>query len=128
MLQELRWLYDRHDVNEARHDLIKWLERWSGKHRKLCDWVEANIEETFTFYRLPRTHHKHLKSTNLLERLNQELKRRTHVVRIFTDEACCLRLVRALAVETHEDWIDSNRYLNMEPLRESIRHPQSHAA
>ncbi len=128
VLQELRWLYDRHDVNEARHDLTKWLERWSGKHRKLCDWVEANIEETFTFYRLPRTHHKHLKSTNLLERLNQELKRRTHVVRIFTDEACCLRLVRALAVETHEDWIDSNRYLNMEPLRESIRHPQSHAA
>tara|TARA_R110001592_G_scaffold57554_1_gene174898 strand:+ start:156 stop:1376 length:1221 start_codon:yes stop_codon:yes gene_type:complete len=128
VLQELRWLYDRHDVNEARHDLIKWLERWIQKHRKLCDWVEANIEETFTFYRLPRTHHKHLKSTNLLERLNQELKRRTHVVRIFTDEACCLRLVRALAVETHEDWIDSNRYLNMDPLRESIRHPQSHAA
>lgn len=128
VLQELRWLYDRHDVNEARHDLSKWLERWSGQHRKLCDWVEANIEEIFTFYRLPRTHHKHLKSTNLLERLNQELKRRTHVVRIFTDEACCLRLVRALAIETHEDWIDSNRYLNMEPLRESIRHPQSHAA
>ncbi len=68
--QELRWLYDRHDVNEARHDLTKWLERWSGQHRKLCDWVEANIEETFTFYRLPRTY-KHLKSTNLLERLNQ---------------------------------------------------------
>ncbi len=43
-----------------------------GQHRKLCDWVEANIEETFTFYRLPRTHHKHLKSTNLLERLNQK--------------------------------------------------------
>lgn len=128
VLQELRWLYDRHDVNEARHDLSQWLERWSGPHRKLCDWVEANIEETFTFYRLPRTHHKHLKSTNLLERFNQELKRRTHVVRIFTDEACCLRLVRALAIETHEDWIDSNRYLNMEPLRESIRHPQSHAA
>ncbi len=90
--------------------------------------MEANIEETFTFIgsRAPTT--KHLKSITLLERLNQELKRRTHVVRIFTDEACCLRLVRALAIETHEDWIDSNRYLNMEPLRESIRHPQSHAA
>ena len=42
-----------------------------------------NIEETFTLYRLPREHHKHLKSTNMLERLNQELKRRTHVIRIF---------------------------------------------
>ena len=43
-------------------------------------WVEEQIEETFTFYRLPHTHHKHLKSTNLLERFNQELKRRSLVV------------------------------------------------
>jgi putative transposase len=122
-LQELRWLYDRHDVTEARHDLSQWLERWHGKYPKLCTWVEENIEETFAFYRLPRSHHKHLKSTNLLERLNQEIKRRTHVVRIFTDEACCLRLIRALAVETHEEWIDANRYLNMEPLREALKKP-----
>lgn len=120
-LQELRWLYDRHDAAEARHDLAQWLERWQGRYAKLCTWAEQNIEETFAFYRLPRTHHKHLKSTNLLERLNQEIKRRTHVVRIFTDEACCLRLIRALAVEVHEDWIDANRYLNMEPLREALK-------
>jgi len=120
-LQELRWLYDRHDATEARQDLKQWAERWQPKYPKLCAWVEENIEETFTFYRLPRAHHKHLKSTNMLERLNQELKRRTHVVRIFTDEACCLRLVRALAVETHEEWIDANRYLNMEPLREALK-------
>lgn len=123
-LQELRWLYDRHDATEARHDLGKWLERWQARHPKLCRWVEENIEETFTFYRLPRSHHKHLKSTNLLERLNQEIKRRTHIVRIFTDEACCLRLVRALAVETHEEWIDANRYLSMEPLAELLRKTQ----
>lgn len=122
-LQELRWLYDRHDATEARHDLAQWIERWQSKHQRLCDWVEQNIEETFTFYRLPRAHHKHLKSTNLLERLNQEIKRRTHVVRIFTDEACCLRLIRALAVEIHEEWIDANRYLNMEPLREALKKP-----
>ena len=102
-LQQLRWLYDRRDVNEARHDLNQWLQRWQSKYPKLCLWVESAIEETFTFYRLPREHHKHLKSTNLIERLNQELKRRTHIVRIFTDEACCLRLIRALAVEQHEE-------------------------
>lgn len=128
VLQELRWLYDRHDVNEARHDLSKWLERWGTKYRKLCDWMEGNIEETFTFYRLPRPHHKHLKSTNLLERLNQELKRRTHVVRIFPDQASCLRLVRALAVETHEEWIEANRYLNMLPLKETIQSRRNQAA
>ena len=115
---EQRWLYDRRDLQEARRDLAGWLERWQSKYPKLCDWVEDNIEETLSFYRLPRQHHKHLKSTNMLERLNQEIKRRTHVVRIFPNAASCLRLVRALAVETHEEWIEGTRYLNMELLRE----------
>ena len=53
-----------------------------------------------------------------LERLNEELKRRTHVVRIFPNEASCLRLTRALAAETHEDWIEATRYLNMAVLKE----------
>jgi putative transposase len=80
--------------------------------------VEENIEETWSFNHLPLAHHKHLKSTNMLERLNQELKRRTLVVRIFPNAASCLRLVRALAVEVHEDWMEGTRYLNMELLRE----------
>ena len=80
--------------------------------------VEENIEETLTFYRLPRQHHKHMRSTNTLERLNEEIKRRTHVVRIFPNSESCLRLVRALAVETHENWLEQHRYLNMEDLRE----------
>jgi len=67
-LTELRWLYDRHGIEEARRDWAKWLEKWSPKYSKLCHWVEDNIEETFSFYRLPREHHKHRKSTNLLER------------------------------------------------------------
>ena len=57
--------------------------------------VEDNIEETFTFYNLPRQHHKHMKSTNMLERLNEEIRRRTRVVRIFPNAESCLRLVRA---------------------------------
>lgn len=117
-LLELRWLYDRRDLEEARRDLAAWLKRWQERYPKLCAWVENNIEETFTFYRLPRQHHKHLKSTNMLERLNEELKRRTHVIRIFPDERSCLRLVRALAIETHEEWLESARYLDLEPLRE----------
>lgn len=61
--------------------------------------MEENIENTLTYYRLPLSHHKHMKSTNMLERLNQEIKRRTHVVRIFPNPASCLRMVRSLAVE-----------------------------
>lgn len=117
-LQELRWLYDRRDLAEARQDLARWLAKWRAKHPRLCDWAEENIEETFTCFCLPQQHHKHMKSTNMLERLNQELKRRTHVVRIFPDTASCLRLVRALAVEIHETWLEAIRYLNMAHLAE----------
>src|SRR6201988_4701668 len=85
-LLELRWLYDRRNAEEARRDLAAWRLRWQERYPKLCAWVEENIEETLTFYRLPREHHKHLKSTNMLERLNQEIKRRTHVIRIFPNE------------------------------------------
>ena len=62
-----------------------------------------------------------MKSTNLLERVNEELKRRTLVVRIFPNGASCLRLIRALAVEMHENWIEAMRYLNMDLLREQQR-------
>jgi putative transposase len=117
-LQELRWLYDRRDLSEAKTDLAAWLTKWSSRYEKLTDWVEETIEETFTYYRLPRQHHKHLKSSNMLERLNEEIKRRTYVVRIFPNAESCLRLVRALAIETHENWIEANRYINMEDLRE----------
>jgi putative transposase len=120
-LVELRWLYDRHDLEQARQDLAVWLNKWQGKHPKLCNWVEANIEETFTFYRLPAEHHKHLKSTNMLERINEEIKRRTLVVRIFPNAASCLRLIRALAAEIHEEWIEATRYLNMDLLVEHKR-------
>jgi len=120
-LQELRWLYDRRDLSEAQKDLAAWLNRWQGVYPKLCDWAEENIAETLTFYRLPIGHHKHLKSTNMLERLNEEIKRRTQVVRIFPNQESCLRLVRALAVETHEGWLEEHRYLNMQLLTEHRR-------
>jgi len=120
-LVELRWLYDRHDLEQARQDLAVWLKKWQPKYSKLCNWVEVNIEETFTFYRLPAEHHKHLKSTNMLERINEELKRRTLVVRIFPNAASCLRLVRALTAEIHEEWIEGTRYLNMDLLEEHKR-------
>lgn len=117
-LQELRWLYDRRDSQEAQRDLAAWIGKWSGKYPKLVDWVESNIGETLTFYRLPRPHHKHMKSTNMLERLNEEIKRRTLVVRIFPNAESCLRLIRALCVEKHETWLEDHRYLNMSLLAE----------
>ena len=127
-MTELRWIYDRRTIEEAHQDLAAWLKKWGKRYQKLCDWVEANIEETLTFYRLPRQHHKNMKSTNLLERLNEEIKRRTLVVRIFPNTASCLRLIRALAVEMHENWIEAIRYLNMEFLKEHKKEQLRRAA
>ncbi len=117
-LMELRWFYDRRDLAEVKRDLAQWIAKWQAKYPRLVDWVESNIEETLSFYRLPLPHHKHMKSTNMLERLNQEIKRRTLVVRIFPNPQSCLRLVRALAVEIHDNWLEATRYLNMDHLRE----------
>ena len=105
-------------LEEARQDVAAWLAKWGKRYPKLCRWVEDNIEETLSFYRRPRQHHKNLKSTNMLERLMIEITRRTLVLRIFPNVAACLRLIRALAVEMHENWIEAMQYLNMEPLAE----------
>ena len=120
-LQELRWLYDRRQLKEAKADIKAWIEKWQGRYSKLVAWVEDNIEETLTYYRLPLAHHRNMKSTNMLERFNEEIRRRTRVVRIFPNEASCLRLVRALAVEQHERWQEDHRYINMAFLKEAQR-------
>lgn len=89
---------------------------------------EENIGEILNFYRLLVVHHKHMKFTNMLERFNEEIRRRTRVVRIFPNSASCLRLIRALAVETHELWLEASRYLNMALLKEHKKQQFSIAA
>jgi len=69
-----------------------------------------------------------LKSTNRLERLNEEIKRRTRVVRIFPNPASCLHLVLALCIETHESWMEDHRYLNMDLLKEQKKEALRQAA
>ena len=106
--QELRWLYDRRDLEEARSDLADWLTRWQAKYPKLTARVEGNMEETLAFYSLLRQHHRHLKSTNMLERFDQEIKRRTHIVLVFPKTQKCLHVARALAIETQENQLEAN--------------------
>ena len=127
-MTELRWIYDRRKLAEVRSDLAAWLKRWQPKYPKLCDWVEENIDETFTVYRLPVGHHKNMRSTNLLERFNEEIRRRTYVVRVFPNAEACLRLVRALASEQHEEWQEGHRYMNMQLLIEQKKEQMRNAA
>ena len=68
------------------------------------NWLDENVEETLAVLNLPIEHRKKMKSTNMLERFNQELKRRSRVIRIFPNEQSCLRLLTALCQETSEGW------------------------
>jgi len=97
-------------------------EKWREKgNEKVACHIEEHVEECLACLCFPESHRRRIRTTNGLERFNQELKRRTRVVRIFPNREACLRLVTALAVEQSEEWVTGRRYLNMEDLREHQR-------
>jgi len=102
-LKELRELDDRHTRTEAQEGLSRWMGRGQASCPRWVEGVEETIGETFTFLKLPRAHHRSLKSTNVLERLNEEINRRTRGIRIFPNAESCLRLIRALCSEVHDN-------------------------
>src|SRR5215216_5629756 len=88
-------------------------DRWRGGHPGVAEHVEEHIEECLTCLTFPEGHRRRIRTANGLERFNQELKRRTRVVRIFPNRGSCLRLVSALAIEQSEEWLRGRRYLDM---------------
>ncbi len=97
-------------------------EKWREKdYPRVSDHLEEHIEECLTCLAFPESHRRRIRTTNGLERLNQEIKRRTRVVRIFPNRESCLRLVTALAIEQSEEWVTSRRYLDMSELEEQRR-------
>jgi putative transposase len=91
--------------------------KWRKKgNEKVAEHLEEHIEECLSCLAFPESHRRRIRTTNGLERLNQEIRRRTRVVRIFPNERSCLRLVSALAVEQSEEWITGRRYLDMGEL------------
>jgi len=97
-------------------------QKWREKgYEKVAEHIEEHVEECLTCLSFPESHRRRIRTTNGLERLNQEVKRRTRVVRIFPNRESCMRLVTALAVEHSEEWLTGRRYLNMEELKEHRR-------
>jgi putative transposase len=95
--------------------------RWRKRHPRVAEHIEEHIEECLSCLAFPESHRRRIRTTNGLERLNQEIKRRTRVVRIFPNRQACLRLVSALAVEQSEEWLTGRRYLDMSEFEE--QHP-----
>ncbi len=95
-------------------------EKWRKKkgNEKVAEHIEEHVEECLACLAFPESHRRRIRTTNGLERLNQEIKRRTRVVRIFPNSEACVRLVSALAVEQSEEWLTGRRYLDISELEE----------
>jgi len=109
---DIRAIFNAPDQEEAEHLLSKFLVRYRDSAPKLADWAEENLPQGFAVFNFPSTHRRRLRTTNLVERLNEEIRRRTRVARLFPNEASCLRLVTAIVMEIAEEWQTAEkRYL-----------------
>ena len=115
----LKQAWDCREYDEAKTVLDKLSDDYRQKYPDLAGFVSEHAWETLgVYYACPVEHHKRLRTTNMIERINQELKRRSRVVRIFPNPLSCRRLFTALLKEWHEDWVSGRVYLNMDLLKE----------
>jgi transposase-like protein len=113
---DIRSIFNCSDLASARARLKERVLFYSKTAPKLAAWMEENIPEGFTVYALPEAHHRRMRTSNAIERVNQELKRRTRVASLFPNEASLLRLATALLCELSNEWLTGKIYLNMNSI------------
>jgi putative transposase len=109
----VREIYQAMDGNEAEMRLKRILDRFKSRAGKFCEWLEEHFTEGLAFFDFPKEHWKKIRTVNVVERINQEQKRRTRVVRLFPSVASCERLVITIAMRIHEEWASGKKYLTM---------------
>ena len=113
---DLRRVFNASDLAEAKDRLAALVEKYHERAPSLSQWIETDLVEGLTVFRFPEAHRRRLRTTNMQERLNREVRRRTRVVSQFPNEASCLRLVTAVVMEISEEWQAGRVYLNMDLL------------
>jgi transposase-like protein len=117
--QDIRDIFNAPNGEMAQMRLKYYVEKYAESAPQLAAWMETNLPEGLTVFALPQSHRKRMRTTNMLERLHEEINRRTRVARLFPNEASLLRLVSAVEMEISEDWIAGKRYLNMNAENEN---------
>lgn len=112
--EDIRVIFNAPDRELAEAFLKKAVKKYAVLAPKLADWMEVNLMEGFTVFSFPKTHQRRLRTSNQLERLSQEIKRRTRIVRVFPNELSCLRLISAILMEVGEEWEYGRLYLDLE--------------
>lgn len=108
---DIRSIFSAPTAAEARRLLDQLLERYKKSAPRLTAWAETNIPEGLTVFQFPNEHWRRIRTSNVLERVNKEIRRRTRVATIFPNEDSCLRLVSAVLMEISEDWETGRIYL-----------------
>lgn len=111
---DIRAVFNAPDRQEAERLLAKAVQKYEKSASHLAQWLEENIPEGLTVFAFPARHRRFIRTTNGLERLHREIRRRSRVVGIFPNEASCLRLVTAIAMEISEDWLTGRVYLRFD--------------
>ena len=112
--EDIRTIFNAPDRSTAEAYLEKSVAKYARTASKLSAWMEENIPEGLAIFDFPKEHWRRLRTTNNLERVSQEIKRRTRVVRIFPNEAACLRLISAILMEISEEWETGRVYLSFD--------------
>lgn len=111
---DLRGVFSAPDAREAERLLKMSVEKYRSAAPRLAEWMERSVPEGLTVFTRPPAHRRRLRTSNMLERLNQEIHRRTRVATLFPNEASLLRLVSAVLAEVDEEWQTGKIYLNTE--------------
>ena len=111
--EDLRDIFDAKNLTCAEERLQRCVAKYGKSTPLLADWIEENIPKGLAVFALPSKHRRRMRTTNMLERLHEEIKRRTRVARLFPNEASLLRLVGAIETEVSEDWIAGKRCSDM---------------
>jgi putative transposase len=113
--EDIRMIFNAPSREKAEEYLVEIVEKYAQIAPRLADWMEVNLPEGFSFFAFSSTHWKRIRTSNCLERVSQEVKRRTKVVRVFPNESSCMRLVSAVLMEIGEEWEFGRLYLQMDP-------------
>ena len=111
---DIRAIFNAPNRGEAEALLAKTVQKYTKTASKLATWMEGNLPEGLTVFALPEAHRRLLRTTNGLERVNKEIRRRTRVVGIFPNEAACLRLASAILMEISDEWEAGKAYLTFQ--------------
>jgi putative transposase len=123
--EDIRTIFNAPDKTSAQANLAKVVEKYQKTASRLSEWLAANIQEGLTVFSFPAAHRTQIRTTNIMERLHREVRRRSRVVSIFPNSDSCLRLVSAVLIEISDEWLASNAYL---PFLEQALYSSSQVA